>query len=207
MPVNISVASVIDKNKISSNTVWVVLMEVDIVDPNTRNVVDTIYVAKDSDPVIFQDNIYQPFNFEIEYSVKKDSAPDMSVSFQDQMRFISSKMEAVAGGVFSNVKMMVVNTARLDQPPEIEEVYQVISAGVQNFVISAKLGVENPLTMQFPKHTQRQDRCAWRFKGYGCGYTGTNQYCDYTANGANGCKVNGNYQNFRAEPGLVIMTM
>jgi len=203
----LSVGSVIDKNKITSDVAWVVLLEVDVVDPNSRTVVETLCIAKNNEAITFNGQVYQPGNFEFEFQQRQNETPQVSIAAQDQTRYIHQRMEEMAGGVFSTVLVRVVNSNRLDRPAEIEERFQITESSVKDYVVNFGLGTENPLTLQFPKHTQRQDRCAWRYKGYGCGYSGGMPKCDYTRDGANGCRAHNNYANFRAEPGLVRMNM
>jgi hypothetical protein len=204
------VATVIEKNKLSSDVAFVILLDIRIVDPNTRAVVETLYIARNNENVVFQGRPYQAGNFSIQIDQKNNEAPSVSITAHDQTRHIESRMEASAGGVFSEVVMTVVNTARLDKPPEWQEAFQIVDSNVKNFVVSFRLGAENMLNIRFPKHMQFQDRCAWRYKGYGCGYVGAMPTCSYTKDGANGCKAHfpGSASlPIRALPGLVPMNI
>jgi phage-related protein len=203
----LSVESVIDKNKIASAAVWLACLEIQIVNPNTRAVEETVYVVRNDENIVFNGQVYQAANFDFQIEQKQNEAPSVSLTAQDQNQFIASKLEAMAGGMFSAVILRVVNSDRLDQPPEIEETMSVVGSSVKNYIVSMTLGSENPLGIQFPKHRQFRDRCAWRFKGYGCQYTGPVTTCDYTRDGANGCKQKNNTVNFRGLPGLVKMNI
>jgi phage-related protein len=203
----LSVESVIDKNKIASAAVWLACLEIQIVNPNTRAVEETVYVVRNDENVIFNGQVYQAANFDFQIEQKQNEAPNVTLTAQDQTQFISSKLEAMAGGMFSTVILRVVNSDRLDQPPEIEETMSVTASSVKNYIVSLTLGSENPLGIQFPKHRQFRDRCAWRYKGYGCQYAGPMPTCDYTRDGDNGCVKHGNTINFRGLPGLVKMNI
>lgn len=207
MPQPLSVASVVDKNKITSGAVWVVLLALDVVDPNTREVVETLRIARNNEEVIFGGHVYAPANFEINLDQRQGQAPTCSITAHDEMRFIQQRMEAMAGGVFSRVTMTIVNTERLDKEPEISVPFEITSSSTKDYIVTFDLGAENPLRIQFPKHTQRQDRCAWRYKGYGCGYVGSHPKCDYTRDGPNGCAAHSNTDNFRALLGMVRMNI
>jgi len=210
---HLSVASVIDKNRVSSDTPWVILLEIHITDPNTREVVEVIRTAKNNENVIFgvdddgAPRVFLAGNFTINIDQRQNEAPSVSVTAQDQTRYIEQRMDDMAGGVFSECVMFVVNTDRLDQPAEIEETFQIISSGAKNYVASFSLGSENPLGIQFPKSRQWKDRCTWRFRGYGCQYAGPLATCDYTKDGANGCIAHNNVKRFRGLPGLVRMNV
>lgn len=207
MPKPLSVASVIDKNKITSDVVWAILLTIEVVDPNTRGIVDVVRIARNNEAIVFDGEVYQPANFEISVDQRQNQAASVSLAVQDQSRYIHQRLEEMAGGVFSNVLMKVINTSLLNKPPEIEERFEVTSSNVKQFVVTFQLGAENPLGIQFPKHTQRQDRCAWRYRGYGCGYAGAMPTCSYTKEGPVGCKAHGNFANFRGLSGLVNMNI
>lgn len=213
MPAHLSVESVIDKNRISSDAAWIILLDIHLADPNTREVVDIIHIAKNNEAVTFGKSadgtpiVYAPGNFTINIDQRQNEASNVSISARDEMRLIESRMEAMAGGVFSEVVMTVVNTDRLDQPPEIQERFQIINSSVKNYVVNFTLGSENPLAIQFPRSRQFKDRCSRRFRGYGCPYTGPLQTCDYTKDGPNGCVAHGMVEWFRGLPGLVKMNM
>src|SRR5205085_10528274 len=108
---------------------------------------------------------------------------------------------------FSELTLRIVNTQRLDHPPEMEHELQVTGSSVKNYVVTFTLGAENPLALNFPRHRQFKGRCVWRYKGYGCQYTGTKPTCDYTLDGDNGCVAHDNAINFRGLPGLVRMNI
>ncbi len=199
----LSVGSVIDKNRITSDVAWVVLLKIDITDPNDRTIVETVRVARNNEDVLFNGEVFVASNFEFNIDQRQNQASTVGLVAQDQTRYLQQRIEEMAGGVFSAVEMTVVNTERLDRPPEIQERFRVNSSSVKDDVVTFELGAENPLAIQFPKHVQRQDRCAWRFKGYGCEYAGVLATCDYTKDGANGC----NAHNFRALAGLVRMNI
>lgn len=199
----LTVESVIDKNRISSSTAWVILLDIYVTDPNTRQVVETLRIAQNDEDVSFDGQIYVAANFEVNVEQQNGQAPRCSISAHDQTRLIQQRMEAMAGGVLSEVQMTVVNTARLDRPPEMQETFQIISSSTKDSVVTFELGSENRLSIAYPKHRQSKERCAWRFKGYGCGYAGAETVCDYTLDGPLGCASKNNTINFRALPGLV----
>jgi hypothetical protein len=203
---HLSVESVIDKNKVSSATAWVALLQVKIINPNTRAVEEILYIARNDENVIFQDQVYQAANFDFQITQRQGETPSVSLTAQDQTRYIQSRMDAMAGGVFSEVVLLVVNTDRLDQPPEVSETFQITQSSAKNYVVTFNLGSENPLSVGFPRHRQFKDRCAWRYKGFGCPYAGPMTGCDYTLDGPNGCRAH--FPGvlalpFRGLPGLV----
>lgn len=204
---HLSAASAIDSGRISSSTAWIILISIDVVEPNTRAVEETIYLARNDEDVTFKGQVYTAANFVINLDQSQNQAPSVTLVAQDQTGMIQQRVEDYAGGVQSRVNMMVVNSDRLDRPAEIEHTFDVISTSVKDSIVSFDLGAENPLVIQFPKHTQMKDRCSWRYKGYGCEYAGALESCDYTLDGDNGCRVHDNIERFRGLPGLVRMNI
>jgi hypothetical protein len=210
---HLSVATVIEKNKVTSSVAFVILLDLRITDPNTREVVETLRIAANDENIIFgldengHSAVYQAANFDLQVDQKQNSAPSVSLTARDQTQLIASRLEAYAGGVFSDVVLTVVNTARLDRPAEIQERFSVLTSSVKDYIVTASLGAENPLNIQFPKYKQSRERCAWRFKGYGCGYNGPATTCTYVLDGPGGCREKGNSLNARVLPGLVPMSL
>lgn len=219
---NLTVASVIDKNRVSSPNVWLILLDIFITDPNTRQVVETLRIVRNNENVIYGVDsngdpvVYTAGNFEFQIDQRQNAEPNVSITAHDQLGLIQSRMEAYAGGILSEVQMTVVNATPIDgvsglnsagsqvlAVPEMQERFQITQSSAKEGVVSFQLGSENSLGIRFPKHRQQQDRCAWRFKGYGCQYAGPVTVCDYTKDGPNGCTAKGNTINFRALPGLV----
>lgn len=204
---HLSVATVIEKNKLSSGTAFIILLDLRIVDPNTRDVVETLYIAANTENVVFDGHTYLAANFDLDVSQKQNQTPEVTLTARDPTQMIQSRLEAYAGGIFSDVVLTVVNTARLDKPAEVQETFSVLTSSCKEYVVSASLGAANPLQIQFPKYKQSRERCAWRFKGYGCGYAGSAPTCTYALEGVGGCKEKGNNLNFRGLPGMVPMNL
>lgn len=204
---HLSIASVIERNRIESATAFVILIEIDVVDPNTRQTVENIYLARNSENVVFNEQLYIAANFTIQVEQNTGEEPTVTLTAIDPTRTVSSRLEAYAGGMYSNVTMTVVNTARLDLPPELQETFSVTGAQSEesSYTTTINLGSENPFQIRYPLHMQFRDRCCWRFKSKQCGYTGDIVKCDYSLDGTFGCSSKGNQLNFGGIPGLVVM--
>jgi len=204
---HLSVATAIEKNKVMSNTAFVILIEIDIVNPNTRAVEETICIAKNNENIVYNGQVYTAGNFDISLDQREGEESTVTCTARDPTRNIQTRMEAFAGGVLSELTMMIVNTDRLDKPPEISERFKIITSSTKDYVVTFSLGAENPLSVRYPLRMQYRDRCSWRFKGYGCGYAGADATCTYMLDGANGCRSKGNNLNFGGLPGLRILNL
>jgi len=200
---SLSVASVIEKNSIGSNTPWLVLLDIEVVDPSSGVIVEVLNIARNNEDVDFNGVTYSRGAFDIELKSDAGSQSQISLSVKDMSRAVQARMQEYGGGVGFNVTVYVVNSGALDQPPEVAEYFQVTAAQAQEYIAQFTLGAENALSYTFPRRRQTHDYCQWRYKDPDtCAYSGGLATCDLTLNGANGCRAHSNERNFGAFPGI-----
>lgn len=199
---SLSVASVIEKNRLSSDTPWLICLDIDVVDPDTGGVVEQLHFVRNSEPVAFNGNTYQAASFDMELKSESGESQSVRLTLKDHSRFVQKRMQMYQGGVGFGVTLTVVNGAALDKPPEVQEFFEVVGADSGNYVCNFTLGTENAITKTFPRRRQTKDFCQWRYKSEECGYSGTMSSCDLSRAGANGCEAHGNVIRFGAFPGI-----
>jgi phage-related protein len=202
MAKSLSVASVIEKNRLSSDVPFLLLLDIDVVNPNTGTVVETLYLVRNTEQVTFNAHTYTPMSFDIEMREEAGQSHSIRLTVKDYTRTIQQRMQDYQGGVGFNVTVTAVNAAALDKPPEIQEFFEVVAAESGNYTCTFSLGAENVLTKAFPRRRQTRDYCQWRYKSEECGYTGGLSTCDLTRNGPNGCEAHSNVIRFGAFPGI-----
>lgn len=198
---HLTVGSIIEKNKIASDELFLILIKVLIKNEDGDEVAVLTFV-KNSENVVFNGEAYQAANFELDITVENNSEPQITLTAQDQTRALMQYIEAYSGCVGSTVIMTVVNSAALEQPPEIQETFKVISSSNNQYVVKFDLGTDSAISKRFPNYRQFKDRCSWKYKGTRCKYAGSLEKCDYTLLGDNGCLVHNNVANFGGYPGL-----
>jgi phage-related protein len=200
----LSVASVIEKNRIASDVAYLALLSIDVPDPTTGAILETLRYVNNTEDVVVQGQTYTAVQFSIELTSASGETPSISLSFADYTQAVLSKMNDYAGGVGFNVKISVYAANNLDGDPEVAEYFQVTAATAANYEVSFTLGAESALTKQFPKRTQRRDFCPWVFKDANtCRYSGSLTSCDHTLDGTLGCRAHANVVNFGGMPALV----
>lgn len=202
MSKSLSVASVLEKNRLSSDVPFLILLDIDVVNPDTGAVAETLHLVRNTEQVTFNGFGYDPATFDIELKEESGTMQTIKLSIKDYTRLVQQRMQDYGGGVGFNVSVSVVNSAALTQPPEIVEFFQVIAAESNVYVCTFTLGAENVVTKTFPRRRQTRDYCQWRYKSQECGYTGTMPNCDLTLKGANGCEAHSNVIHFGAFPGI-----
>lgn len=199
---HLNLTTVVDKNKIASDKSFIILFKV-VVNDITGAFVNTLYFAKNSEDVNFQENVYVASNFDLAINIEQGKEPEITLTAQDQTKSLGSYIDAYDGLIKSNVTMYVVHTDSLpDGDPEMSEDFLVTGASTNEYVVTFNLGVETAVAQRFPNFRQFQNRCAWKYKGTRCGYSGIMPTCDFTRDGPNGCIAHGNEPNFGGFPGL-----
>jgi phage-related protein len=203
---NISSALVSDKNRLASDRAWMIALQVQVIDPVTNNLVETLRLIRNDESSVINGENYQPFPFDFEIE-ERDGLPTVGLTIQDQTQAIQQRMEDYGGGVGFNVIVMAVSgvdAATIDAEPELTEEFQVLTASIADYVVTWQLGVPNPLNSSFPRRKQFQDQCSFRYKSAECGYVGAIESCDLTLAGVNGCGAHSNSQNYGGLPGVKI---
>jgi phage-related protein len=199
----LSIATVIEANRLSSDVPFLALIDLEVVNPVTGVVITVKHIANNGDPVLFNGNTYEAGKFDITVNTEAGKQADVSLSVNDYTQTIQGYMEQYGGGIGSNVTLYIVNANELDLEPEAMEFFQIVGATSQGYTQQFKLGAENTLMLTFPRRTQRRDFCSHQYKDpLTCRYSGPLSACDLTLKGANGCAAHNNTLNFGALPGL-----
>lgn len=198
---HLTVATVLEVNRVSSDVAFIELVEVDVRN-SAGTLIETLRFCRNSENLVYNGQLYQAADFAM--NIKQSAGEETTVSMNtfDPTGVLLGYMEQYDGGVGFPVRLHVVNTARLTDPPEISETFEVIGASAKGYNVSFQLGAENPLRRRFPHGLQYRDRCRFVFRGTRCKYAGPLATCDYTFDGTNGCAAHANQQNFGGFRGL-----
>lgn len=202
MPQPLSIANVIEANRVSSDVAFLIFIDVEIVDPATGVVVTELNFVRNTEDIILNGKPYQKSSFDISISQESGKQSEVTLTVTDYTQALQSFMEEYGGGVGSNVTMSIQSAAELDAAPDLVEYFQITGASASDYIQNFTLGAENALMLTFPRRRQTRDFCQWRYKGEGCGYVGALESCDLTLQGTNGCDVHGNSLNFGGFPGM-----
>lgn len=201
----LSIAAVIEKNKIASSVAFIPLIDVNVYEPSTGAFVETLRGARNSEAVTFRGNVYAPVQFDLSFGSESGSQTTVELTIKDLSMTLQRYMELYGGGVGFGVTLHIVASDSLDKDSEISEFFEVIGASVDRITCTFQLGAENVLANSFPRRKQTRDFCQWRYKDPStCRYSGTLPSCDLTLQGPNGCNAHNNTINFGGFPGIVI---
>ncbi|QFZ84627.1 hypothetical protein GFK26_18545 [Variovorax paradoxus] len=192
MSKSLSVATILEKNRIESGVPFLPLLDIEVVDPATGSVVETLHLVRNDELIVFNGIEYVPCAFDISMKEEVNTQTSLELSINDYSQALQAQMQAYQGGVGFNVVFTIVDSSALDLPPELVEYFEVMSASASEYTASFGLGANNNLFTYFPRRRQTRDYCQWRFKDPDtCGYAGSATSCDFTLQGPNGCAAKG----------------
>lgn len=198
------VLSVIEKSRLASDSPYLALLKIEIVDFQTNVPTgEIIRLVRNNESVTHMGEVYEPCEFDFSLKSEAGAAPSVDVTIVDFSRAIQNQMDGYGGGVGCNVTLSILNKESLDHNVELEQNYKVVSSSVANYVITWSLGSEDALSFSFPRRRMLRNRCAWRYKDpTTCGYSGALATCDLSLSGPNGCVHHDNEQRFGGFPSL-----
>lgn len=192
----LSAAAIIEKNKFMSDSVWLLLLEVQTPEGN-------IYLVANNENIIWKNQVWTAFPFIIDnIKYNKDEVIEIPIKVSNVSRYIEYYVEYYNGLVGYKVILRVVNSNFLDcLTPELEETFIITSSSVDSQWCTFKLGIAFPLTKRFPVRRILKDYCEFQYKGVECGCTSSLTDCPKTLYG---CFVRGNQRRFGGEPSMII---
>ncbi|VBB09665.1 bacteriophage lambda gpl minor tail [Lucifera butyrica] len=196
---NLSVAGVLEKNKITSDGVWLLLLEVALPDSE-----ESLRLVRNSEDIVWNGHTWSAFNFTVG-EIKEDSEetqPSVPVRVSNITQIVQAYVEANNGLTGATVTLRVVHSQHLDNLlPEVEEIFTVQSTTCDSHWVTFDLGCDLSVQLRFPFRRVLKNFCAWRdqYKGIECGYAGSLPPCDGTLQS---CRERGNSVRYGGEPSI-----
>lgn len=206
MPQSIGASWVEKKNRTSSTTPWVWLLEVQI------DATERLRIAAYDTNLTYEGETWYayPVSLAIREASSENKIPGLDVAVSNVGRL--PMLYLSAGKIVGNrARVILLNADHLGASDDkAEDIYEVLGASVNEQVASFRLGLENPLGMQFPGEHYFRTRCRWLHE-YGsptgrCRFDsslpGALPSCDGTLLSANGCRAHGDDEVARGLPRL-----
>ncbi|MCX7779606.1 MAG: DUF1833 family protein [Negativicutes bacterium] len=196
---NLSVAAILEKNKLSSDGAWLVLLEIAIGTTIIR-------ICRNTEDIIWNGQTWIAFPFELE-DVSEDSKgelPQVTVKVSNVLRTIQRYLEESNGGIGASVTLRVVHSEHLDlTDPEIEETFTVVATKTDTQWVYFILGGDDPSRRRVPERRYLKDFCPFTYGGIECGVSAavkaTYPACNKTLAH---CRQRGNSVRFGGEPAI-----
>jgi len=190
---SLSVAAYLEKNKLSTDEAWLVLLEVIMPDLTVLKVTsnsENLWWPGTANP---STNLYLAFPFELGEigDTSKGEVPSVSLRVSNATRELEPYLDAQDGLVGSSVIIRIVNSYHVLTPtrplgdytetPEIELNYDIVAASSNSMWVDFSLGAANPFNKRFPRNKIYKNICRYKtFKGAQCQAKSALTTCDRT---------------------------
>lgn len=198
MPLSISTDAMREKNKLVSNGVWILLLEILYENESP------IRVCYNTENIEWDNLIWYACPFELgDMSESKEGEiPTVTLTVWDIERRISPIIDQYDGGIGAEANIMIVHSDHLDNAdPELYEPFEVVEVSIDYLNrVKFNLGAENLTNYRSPSDLFLKGHCRYKeFKGAYCLYDGPETSCDRTFRQ---CKQYENQHRFGGFPGL-----
>ena len=185
----LSEASIIEKNKLSTDGVWLLALEAQIPE-------NTLYLVNNTEDVTLGGQRYVAFPFSLE-DITEDGKelPNVRLTVSNATGTIQRYVEKNNGLGGMTVVLRVYHTS-IPDAAEVEEYFVVTGVTCDVEQVTFTLGTDFSFTRRFPPVRMMKDYCPFKFKGVECGYRGAAQQCNKTLKR---CRELGNNIRFGGE--------
>jgi len=185
----LSEASIIEKNKLSTDGVWLLALEAQIPE-------NTLYLVNNTEDVTLGGQRYVAFPFSLE-DITEDGKelPNVRLTVSNATGTIQRYVERNNGLGGMKVVLRVYHTS-IPDAAEVEEYFVVTGVTCDVEQVTFTLGTDFSFTRRFPPVRMMKDYCPFKFKGVECGYRGAAQQCNKTLKR---CRELGNNIRFGGE--------
>jgi len=203
MPITIPSSVTQENNKLSSDNISYVLLEI------TYGSEDPVRICLNNASVTWNSLTWYPAIFSISglNETKDAEIPSMTLTFVDITRTLTRLIDENAGIVGATVVMRIVNSKEMSTTPELEENMEILGCSIDGGnKITFQLGAENLINRRCPKNRYLKNHCRFVFRSTLCGFAGLDVYPNKTCNlTLEDCRTNKNNQTrFGGFPGVGI---
>lgn len=186
MPLSLSSIAIEEKNKLSTDSVFLVCLKITI--PGLAN---PVYLVGDRKDFPWKGITWQAFPFQInEITDSTSEVPQIDILVSNVSRqmdvYLAQYDTYIKANGFSpvTVNIYVVNTrvvtANSNAEPEVEHLFELKKPKADSKWATFTLGAANPYNQRFPRNKILKNFCRYKFKDSRCGYTGIATTCNHT---------------------------
>jgi phage-related protein len=209
MPISLSSIAITEKNKLNSDSVFLVALKIDIPASPSHTIVR---IVNNSENITWLGETWVAFPFTInEISEATGEVPRVDIQVSNVSRVIDVYLAYYDAYIKANgyepitVYIYVINTAVIanngNAAPEVEHIFELKQPKLDSKWATFTLGASNPYNRRFPQNRMFASHCRFRFKGTDgrCGYTGVTTNCNHSLTA---CRALNNSIRFGGAPGI-----
>lgn len=206
MPLTLSSIAIEEKNKLATDSVFLVALAITI-----PGVAQPVRVVRNSANLTWQGHTWVAFPFELDElgDEAKGEVPQVAIRVSNVARTMEAYLQAYDLYCKNNgfspilVNIYVVNTKAVTADgncdPEVEHLFELKQPKTDSQWATFTLGAANPFNNRFPKNRIMKNQCPFVFKGTRCGYGGADSSCNKTLDD---CRDKNNSDRFGGFPGV-----
>lgn len=190
MPVDLSSIAIQEKNKLGTDSVFLVALLITL--PSLDGD-EYVRLVSNSENIVWKGETWAAFPFTIdEISEATGEVPRVDIRISNVSRAMDVYLEyydqyiKAYGFAPILVNIYVINTAVIandgNADPEVEHLFELKQPRVDSVWATFTLGANNPYQRRFPQNRMLKNHCRFRFKGSDgkCGYAGVETACNHT---------------------------
>jgi phage-related protein len=206
MPLPISTVAMQEKNKLASDAVWFVALEIVI-----PGIAEPVRIVSNNENIAWRAETWIGFRFEIEEigEGRTGEVPrvELRISNVDrQMEYYIQQYDAyIKANGFSPIEVYIyvlVSKNLGSSTPEAEHLYELKQPKSNPIWATFILGASNPFNKRWPQHRLLKNHCRFIFKGPLCGYSGATAACDKTLTACRNMAGGSNSARYGGTPGV-----
>jgi phage-related protein len=183
MPLPLSSVAIEEKNRLATDSVWFVCLEITI--PGGG---DPIRVVRNNENITWRGETWVAFPFELEELEEgKGEVPKVVIRVSNVSRAMELYLQNYDVYTKTNgyspitVSIFVLNSLNLaSDTPEVEHLFELMQPKTNAQWATFVLGASNPFNKRYPQARILKGHCRFVFKGALCGYAGAESACDKT---------------------------
>jgi lambda family phage minor tail protein L len=192
----LSTAALIEKNKLSTDSAWLILLEVTIG-------ATVLKLVANNEDILWSGDTWQAFPFELDTvgETGKGEIPAITVKVSNVTGEVQRLLEANDGANGVPVVIRVINTDVTTTTPELELSFVVESSTHDEQWITFRLTGANCLTRRVPRRRYLKNFCPFVYGGIECGVSAATMATYPTCNRTSAnCTERGNFTRFGGFP-------
>jgi len=192
----LSTAALIEKNKLSTDSAWLILLEVTIG-------ATTLKLVANNEDILWNGDTWQAFPFELDTvgETGKGEIPAVVVKVSNVTGEVQNLLEANGGANGVPVVIRVINTEATTTTAELELSFVVESSTYDEQWLTFRLTGANCLTRRVPRRRYLKNFCPFVYGGIECGVSAVTMAIYPTCNRTSAnCTKRGNSTRFGGFP-------
>ena len=206
MPLPLSSIAITEKNKLATDGIWYLALEITIPGVGTP-----VRVVRNNENITWDSETWIAFPFELDEigEEAKGEVPEVVLRVSNVSRVMESYLQSYDAYTKANgytpieVTIYVLNSKNLaSATPEVAHYFELIQPKTDPLWATFRLGAANPFLKRFPKHRMTKNHCRFVFKGALCGYTGVTTTCNKTLTACRSMAGGSNSARYGGFPGI-----